>query len=159
MTIGKKIRRIRLFREMTQKELGIKCGYPESSADVRIGQYENNIKIPTEKTILLLAKALDVDSRAIKEVSLECASDIMEMLFELDEEKKGNLLLSQDSPNSNVKIEITYETLNGFLKEWLFRKQQLQNGEITQEQYFEWKINWPLTADDCGKFEPIKKWM
>lgn len=48
--------------------------------------------------------------------------------------------------------------LNDFLKEWLIRKNELKNGEITRDEYFEWKINWPMTCDDCGKHEPKKKW-
>ena len=38
------------------------------------------------------------------------------------------------------------------------RKQELTKGAITKEEYQEWKLNWPQTADDCGKFEPSKKW-
>ena len=29
---------------------------------------------------------------------------------------------------------------------------------ISKAEYMEWKVNWPQTADDCGKFEPRKKW-
>ena len=42
--------------------------------------------------------------------------------------------------------------------EWMLRKQQLRSGEITKEEYQEWKLNWPQTADDCGKFQPKKEW-
>ena len=31
-------------------------------------------------------------------------------------------------------------------------------GEITREEYQEWKLNWPQTADDCGKFTPARQW-
>ena len=34
---------------------------------------------------------------------------------------------------------------------------ELKSGEITRDEYFEWKINWPYTCDDCGKFEPKKQ--
>ena len=30
--------------------------------------------------------------------------------------------------------------------------------EITKEEYLEWKLNWPQTADGCGRYEPKKKW-
>ena len=26
------------------------------------------------------------------------------------------------------------------------------------DEYFEWKINWLQTCDDCGKYEPQKHW-
>ena len=44
------------------------------------------------------------------------------------------------------------------MAEWMLRKQQLRRREITREEYQEWKLNWPSTADDCGKFKPKKVW-
>ena len=35
---------------------------------------------------------------------------------------------------------------------------ELKSGVITRDEYFEWKINWPYTCDDCGKYEPKKQW-
>ena len=40
------------------------------------------------------------------------------------------------------------------LKEWVVRMDELKSGEITRDEYFEWKINWPQTCDECGKYEP-----
>ena len=34
----------------------------------------------------------------------------------------------------------------------------IEDGKITRDEYFEWKINWPQTCDGCGKFEPEKQW-
>ena len=48
--------------------------------------------------------------------------------------------------------------LNSFIKEWLLRMEEKKAGLISKEEYFEWKINWPDTCDDCGKFEPKKQW-
>ena len=52
----------------------------------------------------------------------------------------------------------SYRLLDDFLKEWQLRKRQLREGEITKEEYLEWKLNWPQTADGCGRYEPKKKW-
>ena len=40
MSVGSNIRHIRELRGLTQKELGLKCGFSASTADVRIRQYE-----------------------------------------------------------------------------------------------------------------------
>ena len=48
--------------------------------------------------------------------------------------------------------------MNGFIQEWLYHKKELNAGTITKEEYFEWKIGWPYTCDECGKREPAKKW-
>ena len=44
------------------------------------------------------------------------------------------------------------------MKEWVLRKEELKSGEITRDEYFEWKINWPQTCDGCGKFESKRQW-
>ena len=51
-----------------------------------------------------------------------------------------------------------YGILNDFLKEWTLRKEELKSGKITSDEFFEWKINWPQTCDDCGIREPSKQW-
>ena len=44
------------------------------------------------------------------------------------------------------------------MREWAIRFQELADNEITREEYFEWKINWPFTCDDGGRFEPSIHW-
>ena len=51
MILGERIKRIRTFRGLTQRELGLKLGYEERNADVRIAQYESGYRVP--KKILL----------------------------------------------------------------------------------------------------------
>ena len=46
-----------------------------------------------------------------------------------------------------VGIYFNYGLVDEFMREWLLRQQELHAGEITREEYFEWKINWPLTCD------------
>ena len=56
-SIGGKIKKIRELRGLTQKQLGIMCGFSASSADVRIAQYEKNKKKPREKTLKDICEA------------------------------------------------------------------------------------------------------
>ena len=48
--------------------------------------------------------------------------------------------------------------INDFMREWLIRMDEKRAGLITKEEYFEWKLNWPETCDDCGQREPAKAW-
>ena len=57
-----------------------------------------------------------------------------------------------------VGLWFKYGVVDDFMREWLVRKNELKAGEITREEYLEWKLNWPETCDDCGKNEPKKKW-
>ena len=63
-----------------------------------------------------------------------------------------------DFPEKHMAVSFRYHLLDDFLKEWQLRKKQLREGEITKEEYLEWKLNWPQTADGCGRYEPKKKW-
>ena len=51
MTLGEQIRQVRRNRGMTQKELGMRLGCPENSADVRIAQYETGQRRPKKERL------------------------------------------------------------------------------------------------------------
>mgnify|MGYP002684901296 CR=1 FL=1 len=59
MEIGKVIRKERLDRNMTQKELGLLLGYGEDSAQVRVSSFERGQKAPRKK-IKKLAELLGI---------------------------------------------------------------------------------------------------
>jgi hypothetical protein len=67
-------------------------------------------------------------------------------------------MLNENDKTRRIGVSFDSILLNDFMREWLIRKQELAEGIITKEEYQEWKVNWPQTADDCGKFEPKKQW-
>ena len=58
MTIGERIKKIRVFRKMTMDDLGGALGFEGKNMSVRISQYETGARIPGEDMILKLADAL-----------------------------------------------------------------------------------------------------
>lgn len=52
MLLGERIKRIRTFRGLTQWELGLKLGYEERNADVRVAQYESGYHVPKRNTLV-----------------------------------------------------------------------------------------------------------
>ena len=60
ITFGRKLKHLRQKNHLTQKELGILMGFPEDSADVRIAQYESDVRTPKEDLIKLFAATLGV---------------------------------------------------------------------------------------------------
>lgn len=181
MTVGDKIKKIRTFRGMTQKELGLAIGLEEKGADNRIAQYETNYRVPKQELLDKIAKALQVDHQNFYTISPGCAEDFMRAFFWLDEDCPGAIRLFQlvRNPSSAgtsdetsvhyndngdwpvhppVGIYFQYGLVDEFMHEWLLRQQELDAGEITRDEYFEWKLNWPATCDDCGKYEPRYPW-
>ena len=71
MAVGDRIKRVRNFRGMTMKELGMAVGFDEKSADVRIAQYENNSRKPKEELMRKIAAALDVSVAYLEDPTAE----------------------------------------------------------------------------------------
>jgi transcriptional regulator with XRE-family HTH domain len=61
ITIRRKIRYLRQQHHMTQKELGQALGFSQSTADVRIAQYESGARAPKAQLLRRIALVLEVD--------------------------------------------------------------------------------------------------
>ncbi len=181
MLIGDRIKRIREFRGVRQKDLGLALGFPAQSASVRIAQYENNSRIPKKETAEAISQMLKcnrVNFLSSSEIG-QAASTMMD-LFWLEESVVGSMFIFQlekynDDSDSRivhgmindsiydgiyppVAIALDYNLINDFMREWATRFHELKSNQITREEYFEWKINWPASCDDGGRFEPSYKW-
>lgn len=60
ITFGRKLKHLRQKNHLTQKELGMAVGFPDSCADVRIAQYESDVRTPKEDLMKLFASTLGV---------------------------------------------------------------------------------------------------
>lgn len=166
MTTGEKIHRIRLHLKLTQKELGDRIGLAAN----RVAQYEMGYRVPKRPLLEQMAQALEVSPLALLEPATGTLSDIMETLFWMDEDVPGIFRLTtirrdgteEDSdsslpqlegnlviPNSPFPPTILW-TENGMLdslfKEWAEQQAAYYSGQITHEQYFEWKLRWPMDS-------------
>ena len=161
MAIGDRIKRIRNFRGLTQKEFGKLIGFDEKTADIRVAQYESGTRTPKEELLQKMAEVLDVNYRSLYEPALYAVEDIMYTLFELDEHYTTIVhdVSDEEYPESkHLAVQFKSNLLDSFLKEWQQRKKDLADGVIIKDEYTEWKLNWPATADDCGKHKPTKEW-
>lgn len=61
ITVGRKIRYLRQQHHMTQKELGLALGFSQSTADIRIAQYESGARAPKAQLLHRIALVLEVD--------------------------------------------------------------------------------------------------
>lgn len=115
---GTKIRAIRQFRKMPTKYLATACGV--TPACIRF--YERGEREPDETMLGMIAKQLDVPPSAIREHNLNSPNDCIHVLFEIEE------LGLFDSA-----------TFQDFIKFWKIKRQQLASGELTEEEYRQWK--------------------
>ena len=77
MNTGKKIKLIRTFRGLTQKELGEACGIHE----VAIRKYELGKNLPKPEQLRKIADALGVNVNSLMEFDIEAAIHIMGLYF------------------------------------------------------------------------------
>ena len=93
MTVRDKIKKIRTFRGVTQKELGLAIGLEEKGADNRIIQYETNYRVPKRELLDKMAEALWVDRQNFYTIAPGSAEDFMRTFFWLDGDSPDSICL------------------------------------------------------------------
>lgn len=75
LNVGKRIKRFRISRSMTQKALGMAVGFPQETADVRIAQYESGARTPKRNLLCRMARVLGVSPSALAVPLLKTAKN------------------------------------------------------------------------------------
>lgn len=144
MAIGERIKRIRLMRGMTLKYLGEAVGFPANNADVRMAQYEKGTRSPKADLTKQIADVLGVAPEALDVPNIESYLSVMHTLFALED----NYALRIDKLNDEVCIRLDKDNVSEYLTmlkmftEWQEKAEQLRNGEITEEEYNDWRYNY-----------------
>ena len=157
-SLGGRIKYSRVERNMTQGELGIRCGLPEDDASRRIRQYERNERHPKEEILKKLAKELRVSAQMLSMDTKDLQThlfltilwaDIFGDINTFDAVNdyrfiEDNIGFIDTRTESNVP-GITPNS-EGPLLDWMQalsnKKKQLKNGVITEEQFLDWELNW-----------------
>ena len=147
MAIGERIHFLRNLRGMTQKALGLMMGFPVNAADVRIAQYETGARTPKADVTAKLADILDVSPSTLNVPDIDSYVGLMHTLFTLEDlygfkavEVDGEVHLRMDSSSPNTK---SFLAIYPMLTAWQEQAVKLRKGEITQEQYDQWRYRYP----------------
>lgn len=109
-TIGERIKFYRNVNGFTQKELGVLCGFSEATADVRIAQYEKNLKIPRNDILLKIAKSLSIEPIYLQLGYLSDYTEQEIIQFITNEiQSKNNIIDLKIRKLENEKIKIDEE--------------------------------------------------
>ena len=145
MAIGERIRFIRNLRGMTQKYLGMAVGFPERTADIRMAQYESGTRTPKDDLTNNLANVLEVSPQALGLPNIDSEIGLMHTLFALEDiyglkigEINGEVCLRLDKNRGT-----TYVSMFGILNAWRKEAAKLEAGEITKEEYDQWRYRYP----------------
>ena len=136
--IGQRIKFFRNRKGFTQKQLGEMLGFHGKSSDVRMAQYESEARIPKQELIKEMAGLLEVDTKALTVPNINNYFGLEDMYGLTIGENDGNICLSLDTA-----VTKPHSVLDDCLKSWLRQKEKLAQGEITKEQYDEWRYQYP----------------
>lgn len=159
-SIGGKIKRYREMRGLTQKELGIMCGFTPSTADVRIAQYEKNKKLPREKVLKDMAAALGLEEHALYDADLFYHEQMYHILFDLEDlhglhPVKGPYGYQLAFGGSTIrKREVKKYEYDSFLEDWYKKRQECLPEESDSQatidekvkEYTLWRGEYPLNV-------------
>ena len=158
MAIGKRIRFFRNRKGMTQKQLGEILGFLGKTSDVRMAQYESEARTPKQDLVKEMAHILDVSPRAITVPEIDSYIGLMHTLFALEDmyglkigEIDGEVCLRLDKSAGS-----TYSTMFDMFHAWQEQATRLEQGEITKEEYDQWRDKYPEldTSNHCKKVIP-----
>ena len=127
---GKRIRYFRGRKDLTQKELGGLIGFSESTAEVRIAQYERGRRKPKQELINKMAEVLDVNPHALMVPDLNTPVGVIHTMFALEDEY-GMRIVSKASDSEMDRLLEAYEYMRFFYT----------IGQISKEAYDKWRYN------------------
>ncbi len=133
-TVGENIRHYRQERGLNVSQLAKKVGTAESA----IRHYEKNERTMSEEQLEKIARALDVSPLALRDYRIGSARDLMGLMLQLEEtfgivpDEDGKCLVLDHTAKNAQKLEQA-------IKGWADVRRQLDAGEMTQEEYEDWK--------------------
>ncbi len=145
MAIGERIRFIRNLRGMTQKWLGQAVGFPQKTADVRMAQYESGSRTPKEDLVKALANVLEVSPLALSIPDIDSNLGFIHTLFAIEDihgvraEKQGDEVHIVFDGSKRTMDESIFTMLSA----WADQAEKYRNGEISKEQYDQWRYTFP----------------
>ena len=156
MAIGQRIKLFRNKKGMTQKQLGELLGFLGKTSDVRMAQYESEARIPKSDLVKEMAGIFDVSTRALNVPDIDSYVGLMHTLFALEDmyglkirEIDGEPCLYLDKSNPN-----TFLSMYDMLYAWQQQSAKFENGEISKEEYDEWRYKYPA-LDTSGQYAKV----
>jgi transcriptional regulator with XRE-family HTH domain len=107
--------------------------------DSAIRNYELGYRSPNKDQLIKIADALDCDVSALIDYSPISNFQFMQMLFDYEDVLKIRPLI-EDSTRGLISHDMDF---NDFLLEWDEMRRKHYNGEISDEEFDDWKLSYP----------------
>ncbi|GAA0795254.1 hypothetical protein GCM10008910_13780 [Faecalicatena orotica] len=154
MAIGKRIKFFRNRKGMTQKQLGEILGFLGKTSDVRMAQYESEARVPKSDLVEKMALVFDISSNALTVPDIDSYIGLMHTLFALED--MYGLKISEVDGEPCLRLDksdySTFTSMFDMFRAWQQEAAKLERGEITKEEYGQWRYNYP-------KFDASQHWV
>lgn len=137
--VGQKIRRLRERRGMTQRELANASDLGESA----LRSYELGVRYPKDACLDRIARALHVSPEAFEVYGIDNDAQLVHVLFNF-EDAFG--IHSLGCGTAVVVVDDNMPLLREAIRDWGKKHDELERGEISTEEYQDWKDTYTLPA-------------
>ena len=149
MAIGKRIKFFRKKKELTQKQLGRMLGFLGKTSDVRMAQYEAEARIPKQELVKSMANIFDISPNALTVPNIDNYTGLLHTFFTLED--LYGLRITTINDEICLYLDKSDITLFQMFQAWQEQSAKLEQGEITKQQYDQWRYNYP-------KFDTSNRW-
>ena len=145
MAFGKRIKFFRNRKGMKQKELGELLGFLGKTSDVRVAQYETEARTPKADLVKEMAQIFSVNTRAINVPNIDSYLGLMHTLFALEDMYGLKVKNVDGQPHLCLDSSISApgSSVDEMLRAWMEQADKVENGEISKEEYDEWRYKYP----------------
>ena len=155
MAIGQRIKFFRNRKGMTQKQLGEQLGFKGKTSDVRMAQYESEARVPKIDLVKQMSQIFDVNTHALTVPDIDTHIGLMHTLFALEDMYGLKITNVEGKPYLCLDRSISApgSSADEMLRAWMQQADKLKNGEISKEEYDEWRYKYPEldTYQKCAK--------
>lgn len=138
---GARLEYVRRLRHMNQDDVVEYFGFGGTDPHKTFNSYETNYRSPSKGRLKEIAELYEVSINAIKKYDFNNPIDVIYSLMWLEEEFPYydiNLDCSKFNKSTyNLYVQ------NG-IKEWKKMRYKRENGEISDDEYIEWKLNFEI---------------
>lgn len=145
MAIGQRIKFFRNRKGITQKQLGELLGFKGKTSDVRMAQYESEARVPKTDLVKQMSQIFDINAHALTVPDIDTYNGLMHTLFALEDMYglKIKNISGQPYLCLDRSISAPGSSVDQMLRAWMEQADKLECGEISKEEYDEWRYKYP----------------
>ena len=130
---------------MTQKQLGEQLGFMGKTSDVRMAQYESEARVPKIDLVKQMSQIFDINTHALTVPDIDTHIGLMHTLFALEDMYGLKVKNVDGQPHLCLDSSISApgSSVDEMLRAWMEQADKLENGEISKEEYDEWRYKYP----------------